>query len=107
MTPRKDVPLNIALWFLALGENPAAKLSDVRVAAYLARRADESGSIASLSEVEPLNIAKALDIANASVYRALGSLESLGFIAWEKTERAERFTGQVGRVSLILDHVQG
>lgn len=107
MTPRKDVPLNIALWFLALGENPAAKMSDVRVAAYLARHSDESGFIASPSVVEPEYIAQTIDLGIATVYRALSSLDALGFISWKRPDPVERFTGKPSQLSLILDHGEG
>lgn len=107
MKPRKDVPLNIALWFLALGENPKAKMSDVRVAAYLARNADESGSFLHPTLVEPEEISDEIDIGIASVYRALRSLDALGFISWNPSNITERFSGTSGRLRLILDHSEG
>ena len=107
MTPRKDIPLKHALWFLAVGEDRRTKLSHVRVAAYLVRHADESGSIASPEITDAASVAQALDIGFSSVHKALASLDSFGFIAWEKPAPIERLSRAPSRVSLILDHIQG
>jgi hypothetical protein len=100
------VPMPVALWFLGVAEDVRINLPTIRVAGYLARRADESGAIG-LDEngrpvAEPRTVAAMLGLGESTVFKSLHALDRHGFIAWQKASTHERFEGVTGRVRLNL-----
>ena len=98
--------MEAARWVIRAVERPEFTAATMRIAAFLARNADESCIVGTDASGRPLTlmvISSKLDLSQAAASRALIQLHDAGFIDWQRVSRRERLSGKPSRIRILLN----